>query len=730
MPTLGNLSEAEANRERETYEMRLEVYRNDQRNLARTLRNSVGFEEDDRALGYIIGTGVGIALAYRLLLTCEIPRITAERLSHYGYMENIEVHPWATETTLFRPHPEIGVLSSEGNVLGTYQLELAFAQASNRRNPEPPSAVFDGLIVDSERYKFFPTHQLLPATLEREIRRSFAEMGMEYPGWVRPPPSSGENEEPGIEDLQESLGPRTIRNRLRNNGNFHQEISVSNYAVSSLIKHSFDQRGGLGLADEALDNPRQNILVYARFLLLIQAHYDGMDMELREGIDDLVAEVLGGTWYISLPPEEQERMQNLQDWYRGDVEAARDATRRLRESLCTETLIIMLMQEVSKFEALDGRRRAALNLEVMRENYAAYTNESIYQNPEAMRVIDRLQLDGVVQYEEPFWYKRLQVKIGPLLAQGEILASLAVERQCGFRNMDEIVHQLVGEVEKFTKLNELQNELSRLLVNVCEDAGIPIDYTGPRRDTAKHIISNALNAAFRPLGAAPGVILRATVRAISFVGNYIRRPPSLETPPLPPARLERVEDDFPDVVEPPPAATWQLPTWCTYLLNDLTLYSQIHQTPPPSNPRRMDELKALISLLISNQLITPNDLTQYTKWWSRRVRFQAVRMADEHVELFRLPDLDLIHPALRGAYHYPGDEYGMDLDSLDLIRRENVTARGAELQRALDQENADDDDVRDSERRRRARNLAWRGWSLDVSDYFRFAPARRWRDEY
>jgi len=35
------------------------------------------------------------------------------------------------------------------------------------------------------------------------------------------------------------------------------------------------------------------------------------------------------------------------------------------------------------------------------------------------------------------------------------------------------MYHLVGEVEKFTKLNELQIELSRLLVNVCEDAGVP-----------------------------------------------------------------------------------------------------------------------------------------------------------------------------------------------------------------------------------------------------------------
>lgn len=646
-------------------------------------------------------------------------------------MENIEVHPWATETALFRPLPEIGVLRSEGNVLGTYQLELAFDRASNRRDPEPASTVVDGLIVDSERYKFFPTHELLPATLGREIRRSFAEMGMEYPGWVRPPPSAGENEQSGIEDLRESLGPRTIRNRLRNNGNFRQEISVTNYAVSSLIKHSFNQSDDLGLADEAVENPRQNLLVYARFLLLIQAHFGGTDMTLRRGIDGLVAGILGGSWYSSLSPEEQERMQNLRNWYTADREAARNATRRLREDVCTETLIVMLIHEISKFEALDGRRRTALNLEVMRENYAAYTNESIYQTPEARSVMDRLQLGGVFQYEEPFWYKRLQVKIGPLLAEGEILAALGVERQCGFGDMDEILYHLVGEVEKFTKLNELQIELSRLLVNVCVDAGIPIDYTGPRRNIAKHIIPNTLNAILRSVRTASEVISRGISRAILFVGNFIRRPPGRAPSPLPPAQPDRIVDDFPDVVEPPPATTWQLPTWCTYLLNDLTLYDQTHQTPPPSNPRRVDELNALISLLILDPPITPNDQIQYTKWWSRRMRFQAVRMADEHIELFRLPDLDLINPTLEGTYYYPGDEFGMDLDALDLIRRENVRARGVALQRALDEGNSDDSGG-DSEmgRRGRASDLAWRGWSLDVRDYFRSAPARRWRDEF
>jgi len=654
---------------------------------------------------------------------------TAERLSHYGYMENIEVHPWATETALFRPLPEIGVLSSEGSVLGTYQLELAFDRAFNRRHPERASRVVSGLIVDSERYKFFPTHQLLPATLEREIRRSFAEMGMEYPGWVRPSPSAGENEQPVIEDPRESLGPRTIRNRLRSNGNFRQEISVTNYAVSSLIKHSSNQSDDLRLADEAVENPRQNILVYARLLLLVQAYSGGMDTILREGINGLVAGILGGAWYRSLPPEEQERMQNLRNWYTEERVVSRNATRRLLEGICTETLVVMLMHEISGFEALDRRRRTALNLEVMRENYTAYTNESIYQTPEARSVIDRLQLDGVFQYEEPFWYKKLQVQIGALLAGGEILET-RVERQCGFRDMDEIIYRLVGEVEKFTKLNELQIELSRLLVNVCEDAGIPIDYTGPRRNIARDIIPNTLNAILRSLLATQGVISRGISRGVSFLGNIVRDPPSSTPSPLPPTQPDGIVDDSPEVVaEPPPATTWQLPTWCTYLFNDLTLYDQIHQTPPPSNPRRVDELKALVSLLISDPPITPNDQTQYTKWWSRRVRFQAVRMADEHIELFRLPDLDLIHPTLEGAYYYPGDEFGMDLDALDLIRRENVRARGEALQTALDEENADESGG-DSERgRRRASDLAWPGWSLDVRDYFRLAPARRWRDE-
>src|SRR5205807_2536607 len=230
--------------------------------------------------------------------------------------------------------PELGVLSSGRNVLGTYQLELAFVRAFDRRDPEPASTVVDGLIVDSERYKFLPTHDRLRATLEREIRRSFAEMGMEYPGWVRPPPLSGENEEPGGEDLRESLGPRTIRNRLRNNGNFRQEISVTNYAVNCLIKHSFNHRG-LGLADEALGSRGQNAMVYARLLLLIQAHFDGTDTTLGQGIDGLVTGVLGTTWYNSIPPEEQERMQTLRNWYTTDGEAARNATRRLREDLCT-----------------------------------------------------------------------------------------------------------------------------------------------------------------------------------------------------------------------------------------------------------------------------------------------------------------------------------------------------------------------------------------------------------
>jgi len=75
MPVLRDLSEGEANRARETYEAQLGVYQNEQRNFARTLRDSAGFEQDDRTLGYVIGTGVGIALAYRLLLTCETPRV-------------------------------------------------------------------------------------------------------------------------------------------------------------------------------------------------------------------------------------------------------------------------------------------------------------------------------------------------------------------------------------------------------------------------------------------------------------------------------------------------------------------------------------------------------------------------------------------------------------------------------------------------------------------------------
>jgi len=131
-----------------------------------------------------------------------------------------------------------------------------------------------------------------------------------------------------------------------------------------------------------VENPRQNVLVYARFLLLIQAHFDGMDATLRRGIDSLVAGILGGSWYRSLSPEKQERMRNLRNWYTADRGGARNMTRRLREDICTETLVFMLVHEVSNFEALDGHRRTALSLEVIRENYAAYMNESIYETPE------------------------------------------------------------------------------------------------------------------------------------------------------------------------------------------------------------------------------------------------------------------------------------------------------------------------------------------------------------
>jgi len=75
MPVLRDLSEGKANRARETYEAQLGVYQNEQRNFTRTLRDSAGFEQGDRTLGYVNGTGVGIALAYRLLLTCETPRV-------------------------------------------------------------------------------------------------------------------------------------------------------------------------------------------------------------------------------------------------------------------------------------------------------------------------------------------------------------------------------------------------------------------------------------------------------------------------------------------------------------------------------------------------------------------------------------------------------------------------------------------------------------------------------
>jgi len=74
-------------------------------------------------------------------------------------------------------------------------------------------------------------------------------------------------------------------------------------------------------------------------------------------------------------------MRNLRNWYI-DRGAARNTTRGLRGGICIETLVVMLMHEVSNFEALDGHRRTALNLEVIRENYAAYMNESIYETPE------------------------------------------------------------------------------------------------------------------------------------------------------------------------------------------------------------------------------------------------------------------------------------------------------------------------------------------------------------
>ena len=53
----------------------LEAHQRERAKFLRFLESTKDFERNDEKLSYVVGTGIGIAMAFRHLLTCEIPRV-------------------------------------------------------------------------------------------------------------------------------------------------------------------------------------------------------------------------------------------------------------------------------------------------------------------------------------------------------------------------------------------------------------------------------------------------------------------------------------------------------------------------------------------------------------------------------------------------------------------------------------------------------------------------------
>jgi hypothetical protein len=75
VPEVGGLSDVEAGEAARVYKTRLADYRQEEDAFLEFLKDTVGFERNDEQLSYVVGTGIGIALAFRELLTCETPRM-------------------------------------------------------------------------------------------------------------------------------------------------------------------------------------------------------------------------------------------------------------------------------------------------------------------------------------------------------------------------------------------------------------------------------------------------------------------------------------------------------------------------------------------------------------------------------------------------------------------------------------------------------------------------------
>lgn len=71
-PEAGRLPAAQT---RKTYETHLAAHQRERAKFLRFLESTKDFERNDEKLSYVVGTGIGIAMAFRHLLTCEIPRV-------------------------------------------------------------------------------------------------------------------------------------------------------------------------------------------------------------------------------------------------------------------------------------------------------------------------------------------------------------------------------------------------------------------------------------------------------------------------------------------------------------------------------------------------------------------------------------------------------------------------------------------------------------------------------
>lgn len=627
----------------------------------------------------------------------------AERLSHYAYQNPYEVGSFAYETALFRkPIEPIHLPSYEQPNFYTLGLEVDI----------PPAVPSDTYIDIYERLAGRPEWWMRKDTFYKTgndiafssvIATSIIHTGWEYPRMaiarrrdrILPPvhedpadisaPEGNRRQPLGVRNL----AARILRNNLCNipeefSRVLNMDVTTLNNGVwfaaleSLLLWHCGLQSLGLPEAEMAiiLNLSAAEETFREGFGEQVRAT-DGRPVAARAAGEDVPPLLAGGTPVTvpvtgtaattgAVPVVAQPAVVPPLPVGGVNITAANQVEKHgFADGICAEILIYMLVKEISTFEELDTARKLVLGLDKMARDYNVSTGVSIYDSLPVRHIMAECKIDDF-SYQEPYWFKRLQVLLGHEFVQGVPLNSphSKICYECGARDRAELVEMLVGELKRFLHLSRLQEGLKPVLRKICQD--------GYRHRWVRNLIPNPKrrpNLTVDRREPTHRVDKRRMWPQLPVEGDPAAVEPMTEAEGLRAAQQKVTE--------------WTIPRWYECLIGDqpdIVTATLTPLTPPPS-PRvefpkptvarvHNDWLEAVIVLLHLNPETGPDSWNCIRKMWNQGLYMQGLKLADENVQHSNLPSLELVRT--------PGStirNYGIDQGSINQRRRHNVRIR-------------------------------------------------------